>query len=100
MTQTRIVQDRRIVAILCADVAGYSRLMNDDEAATLRLLSLCRDITDRLIQNHRGRIANTAGDSILAEFPTATDALQCGLTIQDRLASFNDEVADGRRLTF
>jgi class 3 adenylate cyclase len=59
-----IVQ-RRLAAIFFADVAGYARLMNTDEAATLRLLASHREITDRLILHHGGRIANTAGDSIL-----------------------------------
>ena len=106
--EPQIVQDlmmtldgeRRLAAILCADVAGYSRLMNQDEAATLRLLTSYRTITDRLIGQHRGRIANTAGDSILAEFPTATDALRCALAVQDRLAAMNEDVGDGRKLTF
>ncbi|MCP8937147.1 hypothetical protein NK718_01325 [Alsobacter sp. SYSU M60028] len=92
--------ERRLVAIFCADVAGYSRLMHGDEAATLRLLTSYRDMTDRLIAQFGGRIANTAGDSILAEFATATAALQCGLTMQDRIAALNDEVAEARRLSF
>src|SRR4051794_35786481 len=92
--------ERRLAAILHADVVNYSRLMNQDEAATLRLLTSCREITDRLISQHRGRIANTAGDSILAEFPTATDALRCALAIQNRLANLNEDVGDGRKLTF
>ena len=93
-------EERRLAAILCADVADYSRLMNQDEAATLRLLTSGREITDRLIGQHRGRIANTAGDSILAEFPTATDALRCALAIQNRLAAMNEDGGDGRKLTF
>ena len=66
--------------------------MRADEAATLRLLGSCREITDRLIATYAGRIANTAGDSILAEFPSAIDGLQCALEIQDRVAALNDEV--------
>ena len=62
---------RKLVAVLAADAAGYSRLMNADEAATFRLLTADRDIAARLIAQHDGRIANTAGDSILAEFPSA-----------------------------
>lgn len=91
---------RRLAAIFCADVEGYTRLMNADEAATLRLLSACRDITDRLIAQHGGRIANTAGDSILAEFPSAVDALQCALGLQDRVAAMNEEVPEERRIRF
>ena len=61
--------ERKLAAIFAADVAGYSRLMGQDEVGTLRRLSNYRAIMDRLIGEHRGRIANTAGDSVLAEFP-------------------------------
>jgi DNA-binding MarR family transcriptional regulator len=74
--------------------------MNVDEAGTLRLLGSHRDITDRLIAQHGGRIANTAGDGILAEFPSAVDALQCALAIQERIAAVNDEVPEDRRVSF
>jgi adenylate cyclase len=91
---------RRLVVIFSADVAGYSRLMNADEAGTLRLLSSHREITDRLISHHGGRIANTAGDSILEEFASAVDALQCALGIQERIAAVNEEITEERRLNF
>ena len=91
---------RRLAAIFSADVAGYTRLMNSDEAGTLRLLGSHREIADRLIAQHGGRIANTAGDSILAEFPSAFDALQCALGIQERIGAVNDQVPEERRLTF
>src|SRR5688572_5672013 len=94
-----IVQ-RRLAAILCADVAGYTRLMNADESGTLRLLNSHREVTDRLIAQHGGRIANTAGDSILAEFPSAVDALQCALGIQERIAAVHEEVPEERRVAF
>jgi adenylate cyclase len=91
---------RRLAAIFCADVAGYSRLMNEDEGGTLRLLTAHRATTDRQIEQHGGRIANTAGDSILAEFPSAVDALQCALGIQERIAAVNGEVPEPRRVAF
>jgi class 3 adenylate cyclase/DNA-binding MarR family transcriptional regulator len=91
---------RRLAAIFCADVAGYTRLMNADERGTLRLLTSLREITDREIAEHGGRIANTAGDSILAEFPSAVDAVQCGISIQERIAAVNASVPDERRVTF
>lgn len=91
---------RRLAAIFCADVAGYTRLMNADEAGTLRLLNAHREMTDRLIPQHGGRIANTAGDSILAEFPSAVDALQCALGIQERIAAMHEEVPKARRVEF
>jgi DNA-binding MarR family transcriptional regulator len=80
-------------------VAGYARLMNADEPGTLRLLTAHRQIIDRLIPQHGGRIANTAGDSILAEFPSAVDATQCALGIQERIAAVHEEVPDERRVT-
>ena len=82
MSKPAATVHRHLAAIFSADVAGYTRLMNIDEAGTLRLLGSHRDVTDRLIAQHGGRIANTAGDSILAEFPSAVDALQCALAIQ------------------
>jgi adenylate cyclase len=91
---------RRLAAIFCADVAGYTRLMNTDERGTLRLLTSHREITDREIERQGGRIANTAGDSILAEFPSAVDAVQCAITIQERVASVNEAVPDDRRVMF
>src|SRR5215212_2230132 len=91
---------RRLAAILCADVAGYSRLMNADEIGTLRLLNSHRGIVDREIDRCGGRIANTAGDSVLAEFPSAVDAVQCALGIQERIDTANQEVPDERRITF
>src|SRR5262245_39812656 len=100
MTKPAAIVQRRLAAIVSADVAGYTRLMNDDEAGTLRLLASHREVADRLIAQHGGRIANTAGDSILAEFPSATDALQCALGIQERIGAVNDEVPKERRVTF
>ena len=91
---------RRLAAIFCADVAGYTRLMNTDERGTLRLLTSHREITDREIERQGGRIANTAGDSILAEFPSAVDALQCALGIQERIAGANEELPEDRRIRF
>jgi class 3 adenylate cyclase/DNA-binding MarR family transcriptional regulator len=94
------VTRRRLAAILCADVAGYSRLMRQDEAATFRLLATHREIADRLITDYGGRIANTAGDSILAEFPSAVNALQCSLVIQEKIAAINEWAPQGRRVAF
>ena len=68
---------RRLVAVFAADVEGYSRLMGADEVGTLKGLTERRAILNRLIGKHRGRIANTAGDSVLAEFGSAVDAVEC-----------------------
>jgi class 3 adenylate cyclase len=77
--------ERRLAAIFAADVSGYSRLMSQDEAGTLCALAAAREIMDGLIAEHGGRIANTAGDSVLAEFPSAVDAVQCAGAVQDGL---------------
>jgi TolB-like protein/class 3 adenylate cyclase/Tfp pilus assembly protein PilF len=79
-------RERRLLAIFAADVADYSRHMRADEQRTLKALQTSREIADRRISEHRGRIANTAGDSILAEFPSAVDAVQCALTVQREMA--------------
>jgi adenylate cyclase len=100
MTKPASGIQRRLAAIFCADVAGYTHLMSTDERGTLRLLTSHREITDREIHTHGGRIANTAGDSILAEFPSAVDAVQCAVTIQERIASVNEAVPDERRVMF
>jgi adenylate cyclase len=92
--------ERRLAAILAADVAGYTRLMSTDETATLRALAAHRDIMDRLIAEHGGRIANTAGDSVLAEFPNVVDAVQCAVGVQDELAAADDGTPDHCRMRF
>src|SRR3974377_703268 len=70
---------RRLVAVFAADVRGYTRLMGADEVGTLKGLTERRAILDRIIGDHRGRIANTAGDSVLAEFGGVVDAVQCAV---------------------
>src|SRR5262245_34953191 len=89
MVTKPIDTERRLVAILAADVEGYSRLMGADEVATLQALTERRAILDGLISAHRGRIANTAGDSVLAEFVSAVDAVQCAVEAQAELAKAN-----------
>ncbi len=91
---------RRLAAIFCADAAEYSRLVNADETSALRLLAAHRSLTDRLISEHSGRIANTAGDSIVAEFPSAADAVQCALAIQEKLATANEQIPVDRQMHF
>src|SRR5918994_6802768 len=84
--------ERRLAAIFAADVAGYSHLMGQDEVGTLRTLTAHREVMDGLIAEHGGRIANTAGDSVLAEFPSAVDAVQCAVEVQKAFADlFGDE---------
>lgn len=92
--------DRKLAAIFMADVAGYSRLMSADEVGTLRLLTAHREIIDGLIAEHGGRIVNIAGDSVLAEIPSAVGAVQCAVEAQGRLAQANDGLPADRRLEF
>src|SRR6516164_3239039 len=92
--------NRRLVAVFAADVEGYSRLMGADEVGTLKGLTERRAILDRLIGDHGGRIANTAGDSVLAEFGSAVDAVQCAVDPQTALAEANASLAPDRRINF
>jgi adenylate cyclase len=92
--------ERRLVAIFAADVAGYSRLMERNEVETLHTLTAHRQIMDRLIAEHGGRIANTAGDSVLAEFPSAVDAVQCAIQVQEALTCANQNKVEEERLQF
>ena len=91
---------RRLVAVFAADVEGYSRLMGCDEVGTLQGLTERRAILDRIIGEHRGRIANTAGDSVLAEFGSAVEAVQCAVEAQTALAEANASLAPDRRISF
>ena len=88
---------RRLAAIFAADVEGYSRLMGADEVATLDALTARREILDGLIASHGGRIANTAGDSVLAEFGSAVDAVRCAMEAQDALATANSTLPETRQ---
>jgi adenylate cyclase len=78
---------RKLAAIFAADVAGYSRLMGKDEVGTLRRLTACRAILDQRIAAHRGRIFGSAGDSVVADFASAVDAVQCAVAVQEALAN-------------
>ena len=92
--------ERKLVAILAADVASYSRLMEIDEEGTLATLSAFRLVTDRLISHHEGRICGTAGDSILAAFGSALAAVQCAVDIQSELGHSNNGLEKDRRMQF
>jgi hypothetical protein len=84
--------ERKLAAILCADVYGYSRLMGEDEEATLRTLTSHRKIIDSQIENHHGRFVNSAGDSVLAEFASVVEAVNCAVEIQTGLKAENGDV--------
>ncbi len=92
--------ERKLTTILHADVHGYSRLMGADEVATLRTLTAYRQVTDPLIQQHRGRVVGSAGDSILAEFASVVEAVQCAIEIQQTLKAKNNELSPDRRMEF
>jgi adenylate cyclase len=92
--------ERKLTAILCADVYGYSRLMGDDEEATLTTLTSHRRIIDSLIEQHHGRFVNSAGDSVLAEFASVVDAVTCAVEIQNKLKVVNASLAPPRRMEF
>jgi adenylate cyclase len=92
--------ERKLVAIFAADVAGYSRLMEADEEQSLATLSSHRRVIDEAIARHRGRIAGTAGDSVLAEFASVLDAVHAAVEIQNSLAEANDAVPQDRRMEF
>src|SRR5690348_5105641 len=92
--------ERKLAAILCADVFGYSRLMGEDEEATLRTLSSQRKLIDSLIEQHHGRFVNEAGDSVLAEFSSVVEAVNCAVEIQTGLKAENESLAPARRMEF
>jgi TolB-like protein/class 3 adenylate cyclase/Flp pilus assembly protein TadD len=91
---------RRLTAILSADVEGYSRLMRDDEEATVHTLTSYRTAMTHLIQQYRGRVVDSPGDNILAEFTSVVDAVNCGVEIQRELAERNAELPENRRMRF
>jgi len=96
--QTKVL--RRLAAILAADIAGYSALMGADEAATVRDLKAHQAVVLPIVTVHGGRIIDTAGDGILAEFPSVLSAVECAVAIQRVMAQRNAAVEDSRRMRF
>jgi class 3 adenylate cyclase len=92
--------ERRLATILSADVAGYSRMMGANEEATVQTLRGHRAVFDALLKQHRGRIFNTAGDAILAEFPSAVDAVRCATEIQTALQTRNEHLPPELKMQF
>jgi len=91
---------RKITAILSADVVGYSRLMGEDEAETLKTLEIYKGIIADLIRQHRGRVVDSPGDNVLAEFASLVDAVQCAVAVQKELQARNSELPENRRMQF
>ena len=91
---------RKIAAIFAADIAGYSRLVAEDEEETLRRMASYRSVTDDFIAKAGGRIFNTAGDAVLAEFPSAVEAVRCAIDIQESLRTRNMAYPPSRQMSF
>ena len=97
MTQST---ERKLTTILSADAVGYSRLMGKDETGTFATLKTYRELTADRIVRHRGRVVNTAGDSILAEFPSVVKAVECAVEIQRAIAERNSALHKDRQMRF
>jgi adenylate cyclase len=97
MTQST---ERKLTTILSADAVGYSRMMGQDETSTFATLKTYRELTTDRIVHHRGRVVNTAGDSILAEFPSVVKAVECAVEIQRTIAERNAALAKDRQMWF
>ena len=91
---------RKLAAILSADVAGYSRLMQDDEAATVETLESYKQAFFDLIKQHRGRVVDSTGDNLFAEFASVVDAVQCAVAMQKEFRAHNSELPENRRMLF
>ncbi len=91
---------RKLTAILSADVEGYSRLMGDDEEATVRTLTAYREVLSTLIQQHNGKVLDSPGDNLLAEFVSVVDAVQCAVAVQKEINARNDQLPENRRMRF
>jgi len=100
MSESDPSQQRKLTTVLAADVASYSRLMADDEERTLSHFIECKQIFESLVASHDGRIFNTAGDSILAEFNSAVEAVRCATEIQPALHTRNDKLPPDQQIRF
>jgi len=98
MTEERA--KRKLSAILSADVKGYSRLMQDDESLTIQTLKAYRELMTSLIQEYRGRVVDSPGDNVLAEFGSVVDAVECSVKVQQELKEKNAELPESRRMEF
>jgi adenylate cyclase len=92
--------NRKLTTIFSADVAGYSRLMGEDETATVRTLTDYRKVLADLIKQHRARVIDSPGDNLLAEFTSVVDAVQCAVSVQKEIQARNAELPENRRMEF
>lgn len=91
---------RKLTAILSADVKGYSRLMGEDEVATVRTITAYRELMATLIHKHHGRVVDSPGDNMLADFVSVVDAVQCAVGIQRKITDRNTELPEERKMEF
>ena len=91
---------RKLTAILSADAVGYSRLMGDDEEATIRTLTEHRDTITALVNEHKGRVVDSPGDNVLAEFASVVDAVRCAVEMQKQIGERNADLPENRRMLF
>ncbi len=91
---------RKLTAILSADVKGYSRLMGEDEDETVRALTTRRELVTTLVQKHHGRVVDSPGDNVLAEFASVVDAVRCGVEVQEEVRARNAELPENRKMEF
>jgi len=91
---------RKLTAVFSADAVGYSRLMGEDEAATVKTLESYKQVMFSLIKQHRGRVIDSPGDNLLAEFASVVDAVQCGVAVQKELQSRNSDLPKNRKMEF
>jgi len=91
---------RKLTTLFSADVAGYSRLMGQDEAATVETITTYREVMSELIKQHRDRVVDSPGDNLLAEFSSVVDAVQCAVAVQKELQVRNEELPENRRMEF
>ena len=97
-----VTQDfkRKLTAIFSADVEGYSRLMAEDEEATVRTITTYREVMTALIQQHSGKVVDSPGDNLLAEFTSVVDAVQCAVAVQKEISARNTELPENRKMQF
>lgn len=91
---------RKLTAILSADAVGYSRLMGEDEAATVSTITSYRNVISTLTKQHNGTVIDSPGDNLLAEFVSVVDGVQCAVAVQKELKARNDELLENRRMQF
>ena len=91
---------RKLTAILSADVEGYSRLMGEDEESTVQTITAYREVISTLIKDHKGRVVDSPGDNILAEFVSVVNSLRCAWDVQQEIKSRNADLPENRRMKF